>query len=273
MKMVKLAGAEDVVTVKSGQDFLQLDPQNMSWSNIGSILLDPSCSGSGIVGRDDVPNVTLPQMIELPAGPNTKKRKRQAQNLHVGLQTDEEAKVYSSEPKDPDHINARLKALSAFQLKLLLHASRFQSASCIVYSTCSIHAQENEHVVAEALKSMEEGESGWRILHRQEQISGMQSWPIRGHVSAFHGLLSEGDFASTTYPAEELANACIRCEKNTQEGTQGFFVACFVRREQDDSAFSGPSTKRVQNVLEVDLEGDAAASEAEWEGFSDAKNS
>lgn len=60
-KMVKVAGADNVVTVLAKQDFLALDPDDARFTNVTHLLLDPSCSGSGIVGRDDMPVLQLPE--------------------------------------------------------------------------------------------------------------------------------------------------------------------------------------------------------------------
>lgn len=79
------------------------------------ILLDPSCSGSGIVQRFED---TTPQD-------------------HDG----EEAR------------GDRIEKLSRLQLKMLLYAmNEFPSVKRIVYSTCSINPEENESVVQKALK-------------------------------------------------------------------------------------------------------------------------
>ena len=65
---------------------------------------------------------------------------------------------------------------------------------------------------------------------------------------------------------EEVLDACIRCNKGTDDGTMGFFVAAFVRhsaaaanefhRREDDSA-------QPRNIPVV------AEDEDEWNGFSD----
>ena len=60
-KMVSVAGADKLVTVLAGQDFLALDPEDERFEPVSGLLLDPSCSGSGIIGRDDVPKLVLPE--------------------------------------------------------------------------------------------------------------------------------------------------------------------------------------------------------------------
>jgi putative methyltransferase len=89
-----------------------VDPWDPQYAKVGYILVDPSCSGSGIVGRHN-------------------------------LQTDDnDNKIQKTN---------RLKRLSAFQLSLLLHAFQFPSVQRVCYSTCSIHVEENESVVKIAL--------------------------------------------------------------------------------------------------------------------------
>lgn len=80
------------------------------------ILLDPSCSGSGILQRFE----------------------------------DSSAEPV---PDGDDAKEARLERLSRLQLKMLLHAmTEFPKVKRIVYSTCSINPVENEAVVQKALK-------------------------------------------------------------------------------------------------------------------------
>ena len=106
----------------------------------------------------------------------------------------------------------RLHALSHFQTRLLTHAMSFPSVDKVVYSTCSIHAQENEHVVAAAM----DGTTGWRVLRREEQGLGLRTWERRG--------VKEGELK------EEDAEGCVRCERG--DGTIGFFAAGFVRTQK-----------------------------------------
>src|SRR5204862_2103971 len=65
-KMTKTAGTEHVVTVKAAQNFLRASPDDEAWKNVGALLLDPSCSGSGIVGRDDMSRLVLPSRDAVP---------------------------------------------------------------------------------------------------------------------------------------------------------------------------------------------------------------
>ncbi|MCJ1437474.1 hypothetical protein MMC27_006861 [Xylographa pallens] len=221
-KMVTIAGAEKIVTVEVGQDFLRLDPEREPWCSIGALLLDPSCSGSGIIGRDSTMSIMLPSK-EASAAQTTqsKKRKRKPTQDKVPRNIDTPEQIPISTTDDQDALRTRLQSLSTFQTKLLLHAFRFPQSRKVTYSTCSLYAEENELVVLAALGSPIAKEKGWRILLRDKQVDGMKRWEIRGDVAA-----CDGDV--------EIAEACIRCNKGTKEGTQGFFVAAFVR-DQDGS--------------------------------------
>ena len=246
LTLLKTAGAQSSVITKVGQDFLRIDPTVSPWDAIGTILLDPSCSGSGIVGRDQILNVVLPskEASDLPKVQSKKrKRKPDIQTSPMVQAVPEEVPI--DEDKSSDKLSARLTALSTFQLKLLLHAFRFPNARRITYSTCSIYVEENEHVVMNALRSSIALKGGWRILQREEQISGMKAWNIRGEPDACSGFAKVEGINEA-----EVAEACIRCEKGTKEGTQGFFVAAFVR--QVESA-------NTEHLMDQ-----------EWEGFSDS---
>lgn len=246
-RMVQTAGAEGHVIIKPGQDFLRVDPNKAPWNEVGALMLDPSCSGSGIVGRDEALVVFLPSRDASDVSANSsRKRKRKSKGEIPAVVGGMQEENPISEVKPSDQLCARLTALSMFQLKLLLHAFRFPKACRITYSTCSIYAQENEHVVIRALASPLAKEKGWRILLKDEQVSGMKAWDIRGHVQS-----SRDSGTDIDGNVDEIAEACIRCEKGTKEGTQGFFVAAFVR---DDNKPKG---------VQVD---------EEWEGFDDAQS-
>ncbi|KAI1773677.1 S-adenosyl-L-methionine-dependent methyltransferase [Hypoxylon cercidicola] len=225
-KMVKLAGAKEITRMGFSQDFLKIDPNSEMFKSVGCLLLDPSCSGSGIVGRDDMPTLYLPEApgaSKQPANPN-RKRKREGPDAAAEkpqpILVDDDGKetLVSSEME----LKARLEALSSFQLTLLLHAFKFPAARKITYSTCSIHAKENEQVVLKALQSDIAKERGWRVLPREQQVRGLRDWPVRGSVDA-----SNGD--------SEVSEACIRSYKDDGRGVMGFFVAGFVRDVQSDS--------------------------------------
>lgn len=240
-QMVHRASASRLVTIKEGQDFLRLHPEQAPWNGIGALLLDPSCSGSGIVGRDEMIKFVLPGKPNYEASKQqSKKRKRKGvSELNPGRQELQE-EVPMSEDRPANQLADRLSALSEIQLKLLLHAFRFPKTRRITYSTCSIYAEENEHVVVKALNSLIARTHGWRILPRDQQVSGMKTWHIRGDLQACAAAVQDG---------QEIAEACIRCEKDTKEGTQGFFVAAFVRTGQggEEDQFT----------------------DEEWEGFTD----
>ncbi|KAF9000607.1 S-adenosyl-L-methionine-dependent methyltransferase [Cyathus striatus] len=165
--MLSKAKCQNVEPVNA--DFLTIDPMDPS----SFLLLDPSCSGSGIVNR-----------------------------LDYLLDTEEENLVDKGD---------RLNKLSAFQLMMVKHAMKFPNVQKIVYSTCSIHAIENEHVVREALNSDEARTGSFTLAPRCEVLP---TWQRRGL-------------------SEELQNpddgdSLIRCMPG-EDATNGFFVSCFVR--------------------------------------------
>ncbi|ORX86913.1 S-adenosyl-L-methionine-dependent methyltransferase [Anaeromyces robustus] len=102
------------------ENFLETDPNDPKYANVEYILLDPSCSGSGIVSR-------LDQILN-----------QKSQDTSNKL------------------VQERLKSLSDFQLSTIQHAFKFPNVKRISYSTCSIHQIENEDVVRRALESTKE---------------------------------------------------------------------------------------------------------------------
>mmetsp|Transcript_15210 Transcript_15210/g.17708 ORF Transcript_15210/g.17708 Transcript_15210/m.17708 type:complete len:630 (+) Transcript_15210:144-2033(+) len=97
------------------EDFLKVDPNDPKYKNVKSILLDPSCSGSGVVNSPD----------------------RIADSSSSTVKKEDEK---------------RIETLSNFQLMVLKHAMSFPQVCRIVYSTCSIHQRENEDVVAASMQ-------------------------------------------------------------------------------------------------------------------------
>ncbi|KAG6832824.1 hypothetical protein H0H92_009443 [Tricholoma furcatifolium] len=114
-------------------------------------------------------------------------------------------------------LDERLKRLASFQIMMVKHAMRFPGVQKIVYSTCSVHATENEQVVREALKS-DEAQAGSFSL--ASPIEVLPKWHRRGFPEEME------------HPAASL----LRCLPG-DDATNGFFVSCFVRDQ-------GQSTKR-----------------------------
>lgn len=262
-KMVAMAGADRDVVIRGGQDFLKVDPYAPEYAHVGALLLDPSCSGTGIVGRDDAPEFHLPSVPSQGknAKSNPKKRKHQttasgfpqpsSSNPNITVADDNgNTTVLSS----PAAFKARLASLAAFQLAIIQHAMKFPAATKITYSTCSIHAAENEAVVAAAVSSPIARARGWRVLRREEMVRGMKEWPVRGDKDAYIeevegnergekrvkqiGTGGKEDIRRLT---DEEIEACIRTVRGDGKGTMGFFVACFVRdRDSGDNDDDGP---------------------------------
>ncbi|KAG7051106.1 NOL1/NOP2/sun family protein [Colletotrichum scovillei] len=246
-KMVRIAGSRGMTKIGPGQDFLDVDPTSDTYKDVGALLLDPSCSGSGIVGRDSMPELHLPEVPGPPGSKNAKgkpskqddrKRKRDEKEEPGAVMVDDDGNTV--EVQSEQELQKRLDALAGFQLTLLLHAMTFPAAKKITYSTCSIHAEENEGVVIKALASKVAKERGWTILPRQKQVRGMREWPVRGLPEA-----AGGD--------ETVAEACIRTYKGDGHGVMGFFVAAFAREEPVDG--DGPYLRDDEGRIVRDMAG------------------
>eukprot|EP01039_Chlorochromonas_danica_P006960 gene6959-7700_t len=161
------------------RDFLTVDVQEDKYNEVRCVLLDPSCSGSGIV-RD------LGRLVE-----NSRK-----------------------EDENNEESTARLLKLQSFQLLTLQKAASFPAVEAIVYSTCSIHEEENEQVVASFLRS--EVGNDWELKGPQR----LKNWKRRG-------ISHDGQATGLTLSTEE-ARKVVRC--SVEDGTNGFFVAVFRRK-------------------------------------------
>ncbi|KAI1893700.1 hypothetical protein AGOR_G00126390 [Albula goreensis] len=161
----------------ANQDFLKVDPKSPEYSNVEYILLDPSCSGSGMVCLRD-------------------------------------------SGAEPQEESGRLQALAAFQLRCLNHALLFPHLQRLVYSTCSIHTQENEEVVSACLQQNKE----FRLVPLKPE------WPERGLPP-----LSQ----------------CLRASPE-RTLTHGFFVAVLERQavgDEDERTQTLPQTGERSPVI------------------------
>jgi len=187
------------------EDFLNVMPDDPTYENVKAILLDPSCSGSGIINSID--RFYLDQ--------------QQQQAKKNNPSGGDEA---SSTPQ-----KSRVQTIASFQRLALLHAMSFPNLKRIVYSTCSIHEEENEIVAASALhehnaRNDEYPDQKWKIV----APIALNGWTRRGHTDI---QLSE-DVTWT----EEDAKSCVRVDGRKGDETNGFFVACFERKDTDNTA-------------------------------------
>ncbi|RVX72027.1 hypothetical protein B0A52_04625 [Exophiala mesophila] len=266
--MMKKSGAERV-TVLAKQDFLALSPNDSRFSDVTHLLLDPSCSGSGIVGREDIPSLTLPTAgkvekagVSQLASPTSKPKKRKRGNFQedkpvVPAETKDAAPV--EEVRDTSHDPVRLQKLSSLQTRIVEHALSFPNAVRVTYSTCSVHIEENELVVARILSSA--NAKGWRLLRREEQADGLRSWKHRGvELTSQVAIEDPKSLELWSRLSEADREACIRCHPEGEEGTMGFFVCCFIREEEVAPTLDAPDTESASISIH---------DEDSWEGFDE----
>lgn len=136
-------------------DFTTILPKD--FPQVTGLIVDPSCSGSGIFGRavEDASN---------------------------GEQVREEIDT------------ERLNKLAGFQFKIMKHAMAFPNARKVVYSTCSIHPHENERVVVDLLRDPEIQKQGWELAPKSVVIP---SWERRGWEQEFTSLCGGDDAKCT----------------------------------------------------------------------------
>jgi putative methyltransferase len=121
------------------RDFMSVDV-NSEFQDVTHIIIDPSCSGSGLVAS---------------YGAGTK--------VELG---EDENDIVTSNGVDEETVLELARA----QTELILHAMQLPSAKTIAYSTCSVHRTENEDVVLNVLNSNPD----W------ECVPAVPKWPHRG---------------------------------------------------------------------------------------------
>ena len=101
----------------------------------------------------------------------------------------------------------------------------------IVYSTCSIHATENERVVRNALNSEEARVGAFRLAPRSEVLP---TWQRRGYPDELDSPGTPSCFSHSGVKLDARftftgdASSLVRCLPG-EDATNGFFVSCFVR--------------------------------------------
>ena len=137
----------------------------------------------------------------------------------------------------------RLLQLQDFQVRALTHALSFPRVKRVVYSTCSIHAEENEVVVIRALERSRAGGWGFRL----KEALPTDVWTTRGGGKKLSGdgEGKAGDSVGTSPSVAENIDGhapidpgsfdlgrCLRASPQT-DLTNGFFVALFERNDED----------------------------------------
>lgn len=189
-RLCKRNGLRNLTAVNSS--FLDIDVMSPPYCEVEYILLDPSCSGSGIINRLDY-----------------------FLSASVSTEHDDDNKAASSSSKkatEAEQQKERVLKLQEFQLSMIQKAFTFPKLKQLVYSTCSIHDEENEQVVEKALK----------LSKAFECVRVHPHMPMRGHSSYPHGDL------------------CVRTLPE-RDHTIGFFVSLFQRKASHPSTFVSPA--------------------------------
>ena len=205
---VKLLGAGEIVTVVRG-DFSELDEEMKN--NTEAILLDPSCSSSGVVSRADISAASAIATKAANSAPDEDAAAEVDENDEPKEQNEEAADAGpASGPSRSAKETRRIEMLARAQKKLLYAAlTEFPNCRRVVYSTCSVNVEENEAVVVEMLKD----EEIWYKWTLTDILPN--TWKTRGIQRA-------DENGNVVFPTAR----CLRCDTDVDQ-TSGFFVACF----------------------------------------------
>lgn len=227
---------------------------------VGAILLDPSCSSSGVLSRIDqqLKKQQHFKQRQLEQQQQEQEKQKQQQEQEQGeTENKQEDQQEKNTTNDDDNVvnfsntntnnnklsmeereREKVKQLAEEQLELLVHAlTQFPKCKRVVYSTCSIHQAENENVVLAALdralkhknnkSSRYNKKEPWRVTRIMPS-----TWATRGR------FIETSDDETTQFvidnlpfskeEREEISSCCIRCDP-FDDKTSGFFVARFDR--------------------------------------------
>eukprot|EP00767_Chilomastix_cuspidata_P002616 gnl/Chilomastix_cuspidata/2739.p2 GENE.gnl/Chilomastix_cuspidata/2739~~gnl/Chilomastix_cuspidata/2739.p2 ORF type:complete len:266 (+),score=119.48 gnl/Chilomastix_cuspidata/2739:641-1438(+) len=170
------------------RDALELAPSDFLDGAPTHVIVDPTCSGSGVAR---LPDVALSRIrFPLEAEP--------AADIELCRQ------LVAPEPP--------LDEFQAAQAALLRHALSLPSAQVVAYSTCSIHAEENEEVVRMVLRGrLKDGTKASKVWRLKKALP---AWKTRGRKL---------DGARLKH------RRCLRASQ--ADLTDGFFVAVLARRK------------------------------------------
>lgn len=219
------------------EDFTRIPPTDPRVRAATHIMLDPSCSGSGIVNRLDYLTASTASgqaaavagTAAAAAGNGNAAVGTSVSTSGSGAAAENELEQDIPTTSSPGHHgdgrggeSDRLASLAAFQLAILQHAMSYPLAQRIVYSTCSVHAAEDEAVVVAALlgqraagassaarrardassAAMAEAEaSGWSPWRVAPRATAMPEWPVRGRLQA---VVDAGYPPTAGGPVDEL---------------------------------------------------------------------
>ncbi|PWN87069.1 S-adenosyl-L-methionine-dependent methyltransferase [Acaromyces ingoldii] len=201
-----------VTAVRS--DFMEVNREELA--DVTHMLLDPSCSGSGIVGRLD----------------------------HLSSKT----ALLDERETEEEEQSERLAHLATFQLAMIEFAMGFPSLRRFCYSTCSTHVQENEEVVLKALKTTVAQSRGWKLAGKS---SVLPSWPTRGLGSECGSEQGLADAMIRCDPGGSMSDEATTNGHAQLEATNGFFVTCFVRESENKSREKNRKRKARAKVMKA----------------------
>ncbi|KPA85287.1 hypothetical protein ABB37_01628 [Leptomonas pyrrhocoris] len=216
VKRVGTLGAADYVNVVNS-DFFLLSSDDRAATE--AILLDPSCSASGVMTRVDVAVQHHRTRHPKDEQKGTHDAEKEVAKEYDGDDGDDAAAAAagSSGAINPETQEnnfsmqeERVEKLSRLQRKLLAHSLlSFDGCRTVVYSTCSVHEAENEEVVRQVLDDERVQARGWTLSNIMPK-----EWKTRGKEK-------QGDKHPLRYT--------IRCDPVT-DATNGFYVARFDRQ-------------------------------------------
>ena len=193
---IDLYGCSKKVIVAK-KNFLDVDGNDDKYRNVRSILLDPSCSGSGTVqNRGDA-------LMEYALKDGYDDEDEEEDDAERNKRREEE------ENEEEQTRKKRVMSLQKFQVEVLSHAMRFSGVLRISYSTCSIYREENEDVVQKVMPLAKE--LGFELA------KCLPKWPRRG----FSEVLGEAE-----------ASKVVRVNPFEGDDCEGFFVAVFQRKKE-----------------------------------------
>ncbi|CAD7962341.1 unnamed protein product [Amoebophrya sp. A25] len=213
-------------------DFFDLDiNQDPDFAYTNILVLDPSCSGSGLA-EHVADNVAV-----------FEKQPESVLLRSTETKSSQEVRTGCGEKDALDSSSSRVESLAQFQTRLLEHGlAAFSTAlETVLYSTCSIFDRENEHVVRDALASASSKKS-WKAVPALPF-----AWPEirKTEAESRQKKLVDSDksIIKTAEERQNLEDLLLLCAHSLpkEHKCRGFFLARIDRMKETSNDQEGSS--------------------------------
>ena len=218
---VKKMGAADIISTYGCDFVLDVSTSDPKFAAVTHILIDPSCSGSGLVAINEANSETL------------------------------------NEHDDGGESDPNIPGLVANQKAIILHAMALPSASVIAYSTCSVYKEENEEVVRAVLNA----NSDWECVEALKNWPNRGIDGPNGEYSEFSSKVVRATFEKDTTNGFFVARFEKKKSKEGKEKKKSSKEGKEKKKDKESATTSGDAEVGAEVDTDEDEDAAAARAE------------